>query len=268
MDILKNEMAPITKGAWKEIKEELKIVLNNNRTARKFVDIDGPYGFEFSAVPMGKLIIPEDQKHEEINYGIRSVLPMVEVRKPFELDIWELDNVSRGAKDINLDPLEEAALQLVRFEEQLIYKGLPLAGIKGLVEDNHYETVPLPKNLDNILRFVGKQINTLQRNSVEGPYTLVLNEKNWLELINLVDGYPIIKQLKEILGGEVIANEYCDHSFLVSERGGDYELILGEDATIGYDSHDSKKVKLFLTQTLSFRVLSPEAKMLLKDPEK
>jgi len=265
MDILKKNMAPITEGAWNEIQNELKTVLKSNRTARKFVDIDGPYGFDYAAVPTGRLDIPKKQEIKDVKYGLRSVIPVIEARKPFELDIWELDNVNRGAKDIDLDPLENAARDMVKFEEQIVYKGLVSAGIKGLTDDNYYDPVSFPQNFENIIRFIGKQINVLQRNSVEGPYTLVLNEKNWLELINLIDGYPIIKQLKEILGGEIIVNEFCEHSFLLSERGGDFELILGEDVSIGYDSHNSEKVKLFLTQSLSFRILSPEAKILLKD---
>jgi len=268
MNILKKNIAPITEGAWKEIEMELKTVLNNNRTARKFVDIDGPYGFEYSAVPTGRLEIPKKNSEDEVNYGIRSVLPMLEMRKPFELNIWELDNASRGAKDIDLEPLENAARQMVKFEEQMIYRGLSTAGIKGLMEVNHYDPVPLPSDFNNILRFIGKQINLLQRNSVEGPYSLVLNEKNWLELINLIEGYPLIKQLKEILGGEIYVNKFCDHSFLLSERGGDFELILGEDICIGYDSQSTEKVKLFLTQTMSFRILSPEAKIMLTDAKK
>jgi len=48
---------------------------------------------------------------------------MIEIRKPFELDIWELDNLERGAKDVNLSPCESATKEMAFFEEGTIYQG-------------------------------------------------------------------------------------------------------------------------------------------------
>lgn len=259
MDILRKELAPITAAAWKEIEEQIKKGLSNYLTARKFVDIDGPNGFDFGAVSTGRLTMPRNKTKEDVSYGIRSVLPLVEARKAFTLDQWELDNVDRGAMDIDLESLEKATKQMASFEETVIYKGLKNAGIKGLAEYNHNPPAILPSSPEDIIKFVGAQINVLQRNSVEGPYSMVINEKYWLDLINMVDNYPILKQLKDIMGGQVIVNDHIDNSFLVSERGGDFELTIGQDVSVGYDSHDAKKVKLYLTESFTFRVLSPEA---------
>jgi uncharacterized linocin/CFP29 family protein len=87
----------------------------------------------------------------------------------------------------------------------------------------------------------------------------VIAAKDWLNLVELSEGYPVQKQIQEILGGKVIINHSNENTFLVSERGGDYELVLGQDITLGYDSHDTKNVKLYLTSSFTFRVLSPEA---------
>ena len=81
----------------------------------------------------------------------------------------------------------------------------------------------------------------------------------WAELVNLSEGYPVQKQLKEILGGQVLINHSNKNSFLVSKRGGDFELSLGQDISLGYEVHDTKTVKLYLTSSFTFRVLSPEA---------
>jgi len=265
MDILKRSLAPITDEGWKEIKEVTEEVLKNHLTARKFVDIDGPNGFDFSAVSTGRLARTSKKTKDGVNYGIRTVLPLIEVRKPFELDLWELDNLNRGAKDIDLDALEKATRQIAEFEENVIYKGLKNAGIKGLAEYKHYDSALLPAKHENIIKFIGGKINAMQRNSVEGPYSLVLNENYWLELVNIVDSYPYINQLTDLLGGQIIVNDHCEESFLVSERGGDFELSLGQDISIGYDSHATKKVKLYLTESFTFRVLAPEAVMVLSE---
>lgn len=57
---------------------------------------------------------------------------MVETRISFNLDVWELDNVIRGAEDVELGPLEEAAAQAADFEDKAIYEGLS-EGIRSLV---------------------------------------------------------------------------------------------------------------------------------------
>ena len=48
------------------------------------------------------------------------------------LDILELDNVVRGARDLDLTNLEQAARKIALFEEKVVYHGMPEANIKGL----------------------------------------------------------------------------------------------------------------------------------------
>lgn len=263
MEILKKDMAPIPEEAWKEITEQIQGVLKNYLTARKFVDIEGPYGPEYGAVSTGRLIFTEKERKDGVNYGVREVNPLIEVRKTFDLDRWELDNIIRGAKDIDLEPAENATKQVAGFEENVIYQGLKNGGVSGLEERSLHKPVQLPSKVDNILRLIGEQINTLQKNAVEGPYSLILNEKYWLELINLTQGYPIVRQLSDILGGQIIINDHNDNAYLVSERGGDFELTIGQDFMVGYEMHDSQNVKLFISESFTFRVLSPEAVVIL-----
>jgi uncharacterized linocin/CFP29 family protein len=259
MNILKKSIAPITDKGWAEIKEQTKQFLDTYRTARNFVDINGPNGLEMGGVSTGRLIIPGDQPKDGVNYGIREFLPLVEIRKPFELDLWELDNIDRGAKDVDLSPLEEAVKEIVSFEEKAIYEGFEPVSIKGLIPSAEGSQVSVPTETKAFLKEIGNQILKLNSKGVEGPFTLVINESEWLNMVNLSEGYPVQKQLQEILGGKVLINHFNKHTLLVSERGGDYELVLGQDISLGYDSHDTRKVKLYLTSSFTFRVLSPEA---------
>lgn len=260
MSILRKPLAPITEQAWKEITDRTKELFGNYLTARKFVDINGPNGLEMGGISTGRLDIPDNQPPEGINYGVREFLPLIEIRKPFELDLWELDNVERGAKDIDLAPLETAAREVAAFEENAIYEGFKSAKIVGLEEAAEAGSVAMPTDANAFLKEIGNQIFQLDRKAVQGPYTLVISENEWLELIKLSEGYPIQKQLKTLLdGGKVLINHYNKNSFLLSQRGGDYELVVGQDYSVGYDSHTSSKVKMFITGSYTFRVLSPEA---------
>jgi uncharacterized linocin/CFP29 family protein len=51
---------------------------------------------------------------------------------------------------------------------------------------------------------------------------------------------------------------------VLTTRGGNFELVVGRDLSIGYTRHDATKVKLYLLESLTFRVLSPEAAVWLR----
>ncbi len=50
---------------------------------------------------------------------------------------------------------------------------------------------------------------------------------------------------------------------VLSLRGGDFELTIGRDLSIAYQSHTDKTVRLYLVETMAFRVLTPEAAVAL-----
>ncbi|HYW94741.1 MAG TPA: family 1 encapsulin nanocompartment shell protein, partial [Bacteroidales bacterium] len=165
MDILKKSLAPVTDEAWEEISAQAKKVFNNLLTARKFVDIDGPRGITYGAVSLGRLKIVAPKDKNSVNYGIHKVLPLIEVRKPFHLDIWELDNAARGADDINLEDMEEAAGEMARFEEEAIYHGFNEASIKGLRDSSAFKNVKFPDSEQDLLKLLGQLVNQFQVNA-------------------------------------------------------------------------------------------------------
>ena len=50
---------------------------------------------------------------------------------------------------------------------------------------------------------------------------------------------------------------------VISQRGGDFLLEAGQDLSVGYDSHDADEVRLYIEESLSFRVATPEAAVAL-----
>jgi uncharacterized linocin/CFP29 family protein len=46
-------------------------------------------------------------------------------------------------------------------------------------------------------------------------------------------------------------------------RGGDFLFESGEDLSIGYDHHDADNVYLYLVESFSFHVASPDAAVVL-----
>ena len=257
MDILKRSLAPITEEAWEEIDEFAKDVITSQLSARKVVDVEGPLGWEASSVSLGRLEVPSGQKEGDVQYGIRMVKPLVETRVPFELDMWELDNISRGAKDAELAPLEAAAKKAALFEEDAVYNGLKLGSIAGMAEETGLK---LKKGADvGYLALFAQAVDRMKDAGISGPYSLVVPSAKWYDIVDSSKGYPIERQISDLLGGSVVFNQNLDKAYIISQRGGDCVLTLGIDFSIGYDSHTAKSVKFFITETFNYRVLEPRA---------
>jgi hypothetical protein len=117
MDILRRSTVMVSSEAWHEMDEQAKRVLESHLSARKFIDVIGPKGWDYAAHPCGRLDIPHETSEGNVAYGIHQVLPLVESRVTFDLDLWELDNITRGLKNPDLSPLDEAARRIAAFEK-------------------------------------------------------------------------------------------------------------------------------------------------------
>ncbi len=258
MDILRKTLAPISGKAWEEMNETAADVLKSVLSARKFVDVEGPKGWDYAALSEGRLNVPENQKGE-VKYGVNKVMPLVEGRIPFELNIWELDNIERGCENIDLENLEKAAGKIARFEENIIYEGFKEASIDGLKKSSDFDKISFPENGNEILTAVTKGLAQMKEASIEGPYSLVLSADKWQNVQNFVQGYPLTKRLENMLGGSIIMAPFIKDAYLVSERGGDFKLTIGKDLSIGYESHNNKTVQLYFTESFTFKVIEPKA---------
>jgi uncharacterized linocin/CFP29 family protein len=78
------------------------------------------------------------------------------------------------------------------------------------------------------------------------------------------DGYPIRERVEHFLDGPMVLAPKVDGAVLLSHRGGDYQLSVGQDLSIGYAGHDQDKVYLYLTESFAFRVLERGAAVYLK----
>ncbi|HXK82548.1 MAG TPA: family 1 encapsulin nanocompartment shell protein [Bacteroidales bacterium] len=264
MDMLRQSFAPISAHAWEEINEEATDILKSVLSARKFVDVEGPKGIDTASVSLGRLDIPANQDKKAVQYGIHQVMPLVEARIPFELDIWELDNIERGSEDINLDNLHEAAKKIAIFEETAIYNGFAAANIEGLYKASEHKPIKLNADAENIAECINKGIIMFNDEGIEGPFNIVAGSELYQKINSRSKGYPLRKHLKDIIGGNIILSKNIKGGLIVAAGSGNFRLTLGQDFSIGYDSHNSTTVKLYLTESFTFQVIDPAAVIVLQ----
>jgi uncharacterized linocin/CFP29 family protein len=108
---------------------------------------------------------------------------------------------------------------------------------------------------------VAKAVTALRLAGVAGPYSLLLSADAYTAVEETTDhGYPVREHVARVLhDGEIIWAPAIDGAFLLSTRGGDYELHLGQDLSIGYQSHDADTVELYFQESFTFLVQTAEA---------
>ena len=67
------------------------------------------------------------------------------------------------------------------------------------------------------------------------------------------------KRMERLVGDKVVFSPFFDGALLVSLRGGDLELVLGQDLSLGFESAKEGKVRLFFAESFTFRVHEPRA---------
>jgi uncharacterized linocin/CFP29 family protein len=268
MNNLHRELAPISDKAWAQIEEEASRTLKRLLAARRVVDVLGPKGLELSAVGTGHLhqIQPPG---EGVLAAQRDAKALVELRVPFELTRQAIDDVERGATDSDWSPVKEAARKIAFAEDRCVFDGYAAAGIQGVRQGSSNPAVTLPSNVKGYPGAVAQAVSQLRVAGVNGPYALLLGAKPFTAVAGGSDGgYPIIQHIQRLIDGEIVWAPAMEGGFVLTSRGGDFALDIGQDISIGYSSHSKTIVELYLQETFTFRLLTAEAAVVLAPGEK
>ncbi|MDY0303791.1 MAG: family 1 encapsulin nanocompartment shell protein [Sphaerochaeta sp.] len=261
MDMFKRELAPLSNEAWAEIESRAREVLLSRLSARKVVNVQGPKGLDFTVISEGRLNLVDDG---EVKSGVYTVRPLTEARIRFTLNKWELDNLARGAKDIDFDAMDSALEKLALFEENAIYNGYAKGGITGLKEASAHKTLNFGGDANAILASIAQGMLLLKAAHIHGPYSLVVGKDAWVKLNSETHPMSLFDRVERMIGGSVVLSTCLDGAILIPYDDENLELTLGMDYTLGYESHDTKEVTLFATESFTFRVMEEKAIVVYK----
>jgi len=268
MNHLFREKAPITPAGWDEIEKEARRTLRALLAARRVVDFKGPLGWDDSDVELGRADpIAAPSSGPDVQSRLRRVQPLVEMRIPFEVTRAELDAIDRGARDPDLDAVTAAAREIAIAEDRSIFHGYKAARITGICEARKDVSVPLGESHTDYPLAVATALTYLHDEGIEGPFSVVLSEQLYKDLAARTDsGYPIISHVQRLIDGEIVWAPGIDGGLVVSQRGGDFELSVGQDFSIGYLDHDLEPVRLYIEESFTFWLVSPQAAIPLALP--
>jgi uncharacterized linocin/CFP29 family protein len=261
---LLRSQAPISDAGWQMLDTEARERLSPALAARKLVDFSGPRGWEHSATNLGRTTPLTSVPSKGVSGMQRRVLPLIELRADFELTRAELRDADRGADDAELQELDIAAHRIAMAENVAVFHGWQDA-ITGIAEASPHEPMALGELADAYPRQVAGAVERLLRNGITGPYGLALGREQYRQVVETAEhgGYPLLEHVREIVQGPIVWAPGVSGAIVLSLRGGDFVFESGQDLSLGYDSHDGEVVRLYLEESFSFHVATPEAAVAL-----
>jgi uncharacterized linocin/CFP29 family protein len=263
---LHRELAPVSDEAWAMIEEQSRRTLKLDLAARRIVDFKGPHGWKHAAVVTGRSTVLGGGPREGVDARLRHVQPLMELRTRFELAREELEAVGRGAADPDLDPVIRAARAAALAEDHAVFHGFEPGGIRGICEASPHEALAITDDYEAFPSMVAIGLSALRNAGVDGPYALALGPRSYTGLQKTIGrhGVPVLFQVTRVIDGPVVWAPALDGAVLLSARGQDFELTVGQDLSVGYLEHDANGVALYLQESITFRVLTPEAAVALR----
>jgi uncharacterized linocin/CFP29 family protein len=268
MNNLHRELAPISEAAWADLEEETTRTLKRYLAGRCVVDVHGPGGVGLSAVGTGHLKAIE-APGDGVLARQREVKALVEVRVPFELDRQQIDDVERGSADSDWQPAKDAAQKIAYAEDRAIFEGYAAAGIGGIRQGTSNPIQTLPADVRQYPDAIAQALSQLRLVGVNGPYAVLLGADAYTALAETSDnGYPVLEHVRKLVKDGIIWAPSLAGAFVLTTRGGDFALHIGQDVSIGYLGHTDNVVRLYLQETLTFLLLTTEAAVALSPPVK
>jgi uncharacterized linocin/CFP29 family protein len=110
-------------------------------------------------------------------------------------------------------------------------------------------------------RVVAEALNKLRKTGIDGPYAIALGPRCYTGLTEITTrgGYPVIEHVRRLVDGPIVWAPGINGACVLSMRGGDFDLTVGRDFSVGYSSHDATSVGLYLVESFTFRLITPEA---------
>jgi uncharacterized linocin/CFP29 family protein len=268
MNNLHRELAPISDAAWAQIEEETSRTFKRYLAGRRVVDVQGPGGTGVSAAGTGHLRTIA-ASGDGILARQREVKTLVELRVPFELDRQTIDDVERGSNDSDWQPAKDAARKVAFAEDCAIFEGYDAAGIEGIRKGTSNPIKTLPADVLQYPDAIAQSLSQLRLVGVNGPYAVLLGADAYTALAETSDhGYPVLEHVKRLVNDQIIWAPAIGGAFVLTTRGGDFDLHIGQDVSIGYLSHTDAAVRLYLQETFTFLLLTDEAAVALVPPGK
>jgi uncharacterized linocin/CFP29 family protein len=260
MDYLNRDQAPFGEGVWELIDEAAVDAAKEMLTARRFLEVEGPYGPGLTTIEVGNDRYCRQPGPGEAGAVIGRAVSVPMLRKSFLLSVRRVAGTIDNGQPLNLAPVEEAAEAVAAREEETIYKGQKDFGLDGLLTADGRQRIAAGdwSDLDQALNDVLAGVTRLDEAGYRGPYALVLEPALHNGLFRRYPGSDLlqIEHLRRLCTRGIFKASISGAAVIDPRVGA---LVVGQDLTAGYSGQDGIHYELHLSESIVLRLEEPEA---------
>lgn len=267
MRYLNRANTPLPPEIWDEIDGAAISAMTDALSARRFLDLEGPYGVGMTSLEVGADDFCREPGENEAAAVLSRAISVPILRKNFKLSIRQVEAHLHMGQRFESSPIEDAAEAVARREEDFIYNGSPGFGVEGLLTARGRSDVPIGdwSKVEQSLTDVLKAVAALDKAGFYGPYALALPPDHYNNLFKRYEGTDMLQHdhLRRLcqLG---IYKAPIQSAVLVDARVG--KLVVGQDAMAGYSSNDGIHYHLFISESIVPLLTEPKAICTLSAP--
>jgi uncharacterized linocin/CFP29 family protein len=260
MAYLSRTQAPFGDAIWELIDAAAVKAARDRLTARRFLDVDGPYGSGLTTIEVGNDGYCRQPGPDEAGAVIGRAVSVPMLRKSFKLSLRRLAAYLDNGMPFDLAPVEQAAEAVAAREEETIYSGQPDFGVEGLLTAKGRSHIDGGdwSDLDRVLTDVIAAVTRLDDAGLRGPYALVLAPALYNGLFRRYPGSNLL-QLEHLrrLFDRGVHKASIEGGVVVDPRVG--PLIVGQDLETGFIAQDGIHCELYLSESIVLRLDDPQA---------
>jgi len=248
------EDAPFGQEVWDAIDETARVAAEEVRAGRRILQVIGPLGFGARAGIADDVPIAVEPERAHVHVPRIRAMPVL--HRTVELGARAVEASARCAEPLVLVDLAEAARQIARAEDRLLFEGLPDAGVAGLIghpgaiERSAGDWSDPARAADELLG----ALTALDAAGRYGPYAAAVSPARYYQLLRPHPGTsltPLQQLAPALVGGIVKAPVLADGAIVVMRSPSGPRAVLGQELSAGYDGRDGIFHQLSLVESIT-----------------
>src|SRR5207237_2539331 len=122
-DTLNRDRAPCRGEVWQMIDEAAASAARDQLTARRYLDLEGPFGVGLTTIEVGNDDYCRQPGPGEAGAIMGRAIPLPMLRKSFQLSIRRVSAHVQNGQPLDLNPVQSAAEAVANREAEMIYSG-------------------------------------------------------------------------------------------------------------------------------------------------
>jgi len=262
---LGREDAPFDEKTWAALDEVVTSAAKSQLSARRLLDIEGPYGLATKSVPLEDKTVAEG----DARLASSKVLPIPLIEAGFTLSARDLATFEETGFSLDAEAVARAAMAIAAAEDALIFEGNKGLGIEGLLTARGALSLKLGKweEVGAAANDVIHALNALDEAGFHGPYLLALAPALYNLLHRIYpQGYQIeMQHIESIVGSKVIKAPGIKSGGVLLASGKQFaSIVVGQDMMTGFVGPSGSGYEFKVSESLAPRIRVPASVCVLK----